>query len=318
MEYELFSKRQQRIQGEIPDTYQYETIPDELRVQILYIWGKIWGTPVYNNFDELQVSLPAYDAYMSMLTTLCEEYGVLALDGGDHPNEDGYGFYWVVRDFLLKTEDINKVIDVIEVSFRYIDPMIRDISPDRISPDSISPDEAINQLNQRFRQHRVGYQYESGQIVKVDSQYIHSEVVKPALMFLSDPIYEGANEEFLKAHEHYRNGRYKECLNDCLKAFESCLKIICQKQCWSYSKKDTAKRLITIVFDNGLIPPHMQSHFSALRSTLESGVPTNRNNQSGHGQGSKAVIVPEYIASYILHLTASNVLLLAKADEDMK
>ena len=117
MEYELFSKRQQRIQGEIPDTYQYETIPDELRVQILYIWGKIWGTPVYNNFDELQVSLPAYDAYMSMLTTLCEEYGVLALDGGDHPNEDGYGFYWVVRDFLLKTEDINKVIDVIEVSF---------------------------------------------------------------------------------------------------------------------------------------------------------------------------------------------------------
>ena len=333
MEYELFSKRQQRMQGEIPDTYQYETIPDELRVQIFYIWGKMWGTPYYNNLDELQLSRLAIDAFRSIETTLCEEYGVLSLSGGDDPDEDGYDFYRVVRDFLLKTEDTNKVIDVIEVSFRYIDQVIPTkihvaaadvldkvfVSSHRdISPDSISPDDAINQLNQRFRQHRVGYQYESGQIVKVDSQYIHSEVVKPALMFLSDPIYEGANEEFLKAHEHYRNGRYKECLNDCLKAFESCLKIICQKQSWSYSKKDTAKRLITIVFDNGLIPPHMQSHFSALRSTLESGVPTNRNNQSGHGQGSKAVIVPEYIASYILHLTASNVLLLAKADEDMK
>ena len=38
----------------------------------------------------------------------------------------------------------------------------------------------------------------------------------------------------------------------------------------------------------------------------------------GHGQGPKEIVVPEYIASYILHLTASNILLLAKADEDMK
>ena len=318
MEYEIFSKRQQRMQGEIPDTYQYETIPDELRVQIFYIWGKMWETPCYNNFEELQVSPSAYNAYMSIETTLREEYGVLALDGRDVPNEDGYGFYWVVRDFLLKTEDTNKVIDIIEVSFRYIDPMIRDISPDSISPDSISPDEAINQLNQRFRQHSVGYQYESGQIVKVDSQYIHSEVVKPALMFLSDPIYKRANEEFLKAHEHYREGNYKDCINNCLNAFESCLKVICQKRGWNYRQKDSASCLISIIFDNELIPPLMQSHFSGLRSALESGVPTVRNNWTGHGQGIEEITVPEYITAYILHLTASNILLLAKADEDMK
>ena len=214
MEYEIYSKRQQRMQGEIPDTYQYETIPYELRVQIFYIWGKMWGTPYKNNLDELQVSRLAYDAYTSIETTLCEEYGMLDLDGGDVPNGDGYGFYWVVRNFLLETEDTNKVIDIIEVSFRYIDQVIRDISHD-----GIPPDEAINLLNRRFRQHSVGYQYESGQIVKVDSQYIHSEVIKPALMFLSDPIYEGANEEFLKAHEHYREENYK----DCIKQLSQCI-----------------------------------------------------------------------------------------------
>ena len=319
MEYEIFSKRQQRMQGEIPDTYQYETIPRELRVQILYIWGKIWGTPCHNSFGEFQVGIPAYNAYMSIETTLREEYGVLALDVDDDPNEDDYGFYWAVRDFLLKTEDTNKVIDVIEVSFRYIDPMICDISLDNISPDSISPEEAINQLNQRFRQHNVGYQYESGQIMKVDSQFIHSEAVKPALMFLSDPIYKGANEEFLNAHEHYRKGRYKECLNDCLKAFESCMKIICGKRGWPYNEKDTANRLIKTVFiKHALIDSSMTCHFTALISTLKSGVPTVRNDQSAHGQGSEEIIVPEYIASYILHLTASNILLLAKANEDMK
>ena len=106
-------------------------------------------------------------------------------------------------------------------------------------------------------------------------------------------------------------------MNNCLKAFESCLKVICQKRGWSYRQNDSANRLISIVFDNELIPPLMQSHFSGLRSALESGVPTVRNNWTGHGQGVEEITVPGYIASYILHLTASNILLLAKADEDM-
>ena len=159
MEYELFSKRQQRMQGKIPDTYQCESIPDELRVQVLYIWEKVWETAYENNFGELQLSRLAYDAYKSIEMTLREEYGVLSLDGGDDPNEDGNGCYRVVRDFLLKTEDTNKVIDVIEVSFRYIDQVIRDkfyVPNDDgldeilgarhrdISLDGIPPDEAID------------------------------------------------------------------------------------------------------------------------------------------------------------------------------
>ena len=62
----------------------------------------------------------------------------------------------------------------------------------------------------------------------------------------------------------------------------------------------------------------MLSHFSALKSTLESGLPTVRNREAGHGQGPETIVVPEYIAGYALHLTASNILLLAKADGEMK
>ena len=74
-------------------------------------------------------------------------------------------------------------------------------------------------------------------------------------------------------------------MNECLKAFESCIKSICKKRQWSYNEKDTIKRLIEIVFNEELIPTFMQSHFSGLRSALEAGVPTARNRQSGHGQG---------------------------------
>ena len=320
-DYELFSKRQKQLRGEVPEVYQYEDIPQKLRVQISYIWQDVWGK-VYYSGNQLIGSNLAIEAYRSIETTLCREYGVFTLDEGD-------GFYQDVRSFFFQTEDTEKVIDVIELSFQYIDRQIRDYHDEEIPaflPEGVSselsccipPDEAIDELNHQFHEHRVGYQYESGQIIKIDSQFIHSEVIKPALIMLADPIYKGANEEYLNAHEHYRKGRYKECLNDCLKAFESCMKIICGKREWPYNEKDTANRLIETVFKHALIDSSMTCHFTALISTLKSGVPTVRNDQSAHGQGSEEIIVPEYIASYILHLTASNILLLTKADGDIK
>ena len=99
----------------------------------------------------------------------------------------------------------------------------------------------------RFKEHGVGYQFESGEIIRVDSQILHAEVVKPVLTLLGqEERFKGANEEFLKAHEHYRNGRYEECLVDALRSFESVMKAICHKQKWVYNQNDAAKKLIEI------------------------------------------------------------------------
>ena len=200
MEYELFSRQQKRLRGEVFDVYQYETIPRALRVQIFFIWRKVWGEVYYNSFGQLDGSQLAMEAFGSIKNMLYEEYGV---DEGDDSYSEVDDSYRVVRKFFLETEDTDTVIDVIEVSFRYIDQVFRDkfhegksdgfdeifeSRPHDISPNGISPDEAIDQLNQRFLQHNVGYQYESGQIIKVNSQFIHSEVVKPTLDFLSDPM----------------------------------------------------------------------------------------------------------------------------------
>ena len=54
------------------------------------------------------------------------------------------------------------------------------------------------------------------------------------------------------------------------------------------------------------IPPSNNPRF-------ESGAPTVRNKEAGHGQGSEPVNVPEYLAAYVLHLTASNIVLLVEA-----
>ena len=72
------------------------------------------------------------------------------------------------------------------------------------------------------------------------------------------------------------------------KSLESTMKTICDKRRWGYAKNDTASKLLAVCFDNGLVPPFWVSHFSALRATLEAGVPTGRNKLSGHGQGQGA------------------------------
>lgn len=299
---DIFSKRQKRLRGEVPDVYQYETIPDELRVQVIHIWYDAFGEVTRNHFRRDQyLSYDTNEAYKYIHVTLCREYGLFSLG-----EEDDLDFE-AVQNFFLDTQEAEKVIDVIEVSFQYITQCATNIPFEA----------AIDDLNHRFQQHGVGYQFESGQIIRIDSAFLHSEVVKPALRMLADPMYEGANDEFLRAHEHYRTGDYKGCISECLKAFESCIKAICKGNGWAYNATDTVSPLIATVFDKKLIPDFMQSHFSGLRSTLEAGVPTVRNRMSGHGQGPEEVPVPEYLAAYILHLTASNILLLAKSNEEI-
>ncbi|HOO51536.1 MAG TPA: hypothetical protein PLK94_09655 [Alphaproteobacteria bacterium] len=298
--FDLFSKRQKRSRGEVPDVYQYETIPTELRVQIVHIIRDAFGD-----------SGKALNGYKFIHETLCREYGVFSL--GEQYDSD----FEAVVNFFLQTEEVDKSIDFVELTFKVIDSMVRKYQH-LYTNCKQSPDEAIAELNHRFREHGVGYQYESGMMIRVDDQFIHEEIIRPALSMLSNPMYEGANAEFLSAHEHYREGKYKECLNDCLKAFESTIKAICTQREWEFSSDDTASRLIKIVFDHELIPSFMQTHFGGLRSTLEAGVPTVRNRLSGHGQGTEEVIVPESVAAYALHLTASNVLLLTRANAEMR
>ena len=315
--FDLFSKRRKRLRGEMPDVYSYDTLTETLRVQIIHIVLGAMGNQQeyfvdyqFSEFDRSVVS-----AYQLVVDTLCREYGVFQLTEthghGDriYPKE--------LLDFFLRETNIEKSLDVVELCFRAIDQDTRDWNYLHRQNASVVADNAIRELNQRFQEHGVGYRFEYGQIVRVDSQLIHSEVVKPALTLLGQRQYAGAQQEFLQAHEHYRAGKAKEALNECLKAFESVMKTICYRRGWTYADGATAKVLIKVCFDNEIIPPFWQSHFSALRNLLESGIPTGRNKLSGHGQGAAPTTVPIHIVGYVLHMTAAAIVFLAEADADM-
>ena len=302
MIHDIFSKRQKRANGDVPDVYQYENIPKKLRIQAVHIIEDLLPKGALRSGIHISKEL-----YKEIHKILCREYGQFSLGNQYEPDRE------TLLNFFLNTGKTEEAIDVIEVSMNVTENVIHYYSLHTQQ----SMDSAIAELNYRFREHGVGYQYESGKIIRVDSELIHAEVVKPALGILADPMYTGANEELLKAHAHYRARRNKECLNECLKAFESCIKAICDKRGWTYKENDGAGRLVDIVLTENLIPPFMESPFKGLKSAL-GGVANLRNKRSGHGQGGKIVEVPESMASYALHLTASNILLLARADKEMK
>lgn len=177
-------------------------------------------------------------------------------------------------------------------------------------------------MNQRFKEHGFGYEFnkESNQLIRIDSKFIHSEVVKPALLLLQSDLYlKGANEEFIKAHEHYRHQQYDAAIIEAAKSFESCLKGICDKHKWTYDpQKDTASKLIAICLKNNLVPLYMEEQLTHLRCLLESGIPTVRNKSAGHGQGSQTRVIPQELAGYALHLTATNLLFLGECEKKLK
>jgi AbiJ N-terminal domain 4 len=307
--FDIFSKRQKRLRGDVPDVYAYDSIPQPLKVQIIHIWRDTLGDE--NQYR--QEYLGTRQAYQFIVDTLCREYGLFRLP---HVKDEYGGRHYIeeLGNYLLNESNPEKVLDAVELSFRYIDKLTRRF--DYLSRQNASSvaDEAIEELNLRFREHGIGYEYVDGEVVRIDSELIHAEVVKPALALLRGVEYEGAQAEFLKAHEHYRKGNDKEALAECLKSFESVMKVICARRGWAHDPTATSRALLQIVFDNELIPKFWEQHFSALRSSLESGVPTARNRLGGHGQGVAVIQVPTYLVAYVLHLTASAIVFLREAD----
>ena len=299
---DLFHKRRKREREGVADVYVYNEMPNSLRVQIVHIMSD--GIEAEYGPDQ-----QSNGAYKFLHDSLAREFGVF------HLTDDAQGAYPDYRtalyNFFLHERDIERALSVVELVFRYM--LVVAQRRDVVEHRRVGAAAAIEELNDRFRENGVGFQFETGQIIRIDSQIIHQEAIKPTLALLSESGFEGANEEFLRAHEHYRLGRFKEALNDALKSLESTMKTICLARNWRVESNATANKLLDACFTNGLLSPHLQAHFAGLRSTLEAGVPPLRNKMSAHGQGLSRQEIPRHIVAYGLNITASGIRLLVES-----
>ena len=297
---DLFSHRKRVSEGNMPDVFIYDKLPKKLLVQIIHIWRDAIGP--HNN-----------DGWQFIHNTVAREHGIFRLGPDYHNNE-------CCRTYLFKSPSLEAALDLIELSFYYIDQFVRNFgSNDRKGAGiTLTADVAIEELNERFRRAGVGYRFENGMLIRVDSELIHSEVVRPALAYLHCKGFEGPRSEFLKAHAHYRSGDTKAAITEANNAFESTLKTICDQRQWSYPERTRASDLLRLVRRNGLFPNYLDNSFDQLAATLKSGLPTVRGEEGSHGQGAKPRTTPEYVAAYALHLAAAQILFLVEAHRAMK
>jgi hypothetical protein len=141
------------------------------------------------------------------------------------------------------------------------------------------------------------------QVVLKEHRLTHAESVAPVLHLLTSPEYASANAEFLDALQDYRHRDYCDCLTKCGSAFESVMKVVCDKNKWPYKHTDIAATLIdTIVSRSGMEPFFTQPLM--LIATLR-----NRLSKA-HGAGTQAKTVSAAVAQFAVSATAAAILLI--------
>lgn len=223
---------------------------------------------------------------------------------------------------VMGTQDIDDWLSVIEVICRVYDSMARENHGRGVQLMNIGASQeaksALREINERFRENRLGYQYENGEIIRVDDRFIHAEVVKPVLGLLLAPGFEKPNEDFMTAHRHYREGHPKDAIVAANRAFESTMKAICALENWTYPEGARAAELVTAVRNQGLLPNYLDNGLDTYIAMLKTGLPGVRNNAGGHGEAPDAASVSDYLASYAIHLTASNIMLVINAHAELR
>jgi hypothetical protein len=200
MPIETYTERKRRLEnGDVPDVYTYDVIPQALRQQILHV--------LRDGFSLIDRDVRKERWYV-LENQIARSEGRRDL-GGLAPE--------LSCEMWLLGCTTDQVLSMVEIACNLI---LGD-----------GGDEQIDEINQYFRKHGVGYRFEGSQIIRTDSQFVHSEVVKPAIDYLtSDAAFDAANKDFMLAHEHYRDGRNKDAVVAANRAFESTLKAICKKK----------------------------------------------------------------------------------------
>ncbi|MCJ2041960.1 hypothetical protein MKK55_23830 [Methylobacterium sp. J-059] len=301
-----YSRRRRLSEASDVEVYKYESVPKKVKVQTVQIIRGAIGTYYHNGNNSSAGKLYEYIA-----REMRKEVGVHELT--EHArNADDEFLRW-----LEYTNDVEAWLDGVEYSMRGIDRLVRGKEEYYFGRHS-SPDEAIAEFNARMQEAAIGYQYVSGDIVRIDSMHMHKEVVLPALGLLNQERFAAAEQEYRSAHQAFRNGELEDCIIDCGKAFESVLKVIGAARSWPIGANDTASKLIQAAATAGFIAPYASTSLNHLKGLLESSTPTIRNKEGGHGAGTTPRVIAPELAALQLHQTAAMILYLTQRDASLR
>jgi hypothetical protein len=289
----LWSRRKRIAEGNLIDVWNYVQIPQKLRIQFVRL--------VERSLLGEKAGRVGPQVLNKMVEVLRDEGGVHRLHLQITRNSADELAGW-----LESVADTDSFLDAIEL---WHAALLAAGTEQWSHAHRQAIPSYVDEWNARMKESGFGYQLIDGQIVKIANEALHAEAVLPALNILRGANYESANVEFRAAFEAFKLGDNEQCLVECCKALESTLKVIGGRKQWGLDGTEPLAKLISAAIENGLIPKYMLDQFTGLRNSLGA-VGTIRNKDGGHGAGEKRRQVPEHLAAYQLHLTASAIVFL--------
>jgi hypothetical protein len=192
-----------------------------------------------------------------------------------------------IEEFILGTKP-EYVLDTIELFLTLID----------------KPGQKVNfqkECNQIFKSENSPFRILDGYSIKLDSDFLESEILTKAYELLRDSNFEKACRDFLSARNNLTAGDYSGTIIEANNAIESALKKILNRE--KGEQKNLKKRLIK----SGIIPDYFQGFCEHFEGLVQSAF-TIANESSRHGKREipdKKNEVNYAVASFFLHLAGS-------------
>ena len=160
---DLFSNRGRPVPP--LDVLDYDVVPISLKVQIVHIWIDALGVgdepSHYAYMGEVPISRAVW---ADAVATIRREHALFQLVG--HPLND----FDEMQKYLLRQDpplSVERVMDLLEVTFSAMESVVQPRWQTRAREEAgivLPAAAAAAELNQRFLQHGVGYQYEAPRV----------------------------------------------------------------------------------------------------------------------------------------------------------
>lgn len=169
---------------------------------------------------------------------------------------------------------------------------------------SLDPDRNIefhHECNEKFQSEGSPLRILDGYVLKLDSDFLESEVLSRAYELLRHNRFEKACRDFLNARNNLTGGDYSGAVVEANNALESALKKLVEKE------KGEQGDLKNWLMKSGLIPDYFQGFCGHFEGLLQSAF-TIANQSARHGKKEppeKRNEVDYPVASFVVHLVGS-------------
>ena len=278
----LFFERAKESRGEVPTTFVYNEIPDEVKRQLVLIWSSDPNLPYHVE---------------PIVRQLRESLGMFQIASITRTNS----YFEELATFFLETENVDYALTVIdEVSIvlktRYLHGLIA-------------------RMNERMRFAGIGYKHDGIGLHRVEDEIFDGEVTQKTLGILAKKSYHQTRTHISNAYSELRAGQYDDALTDCCQALETAVKTRLKENKVPYDEKLNMNQLLEILKKQIVAPKFLQTYFENFVEVIK-GVSIARNKEGGHGktEGVKPQITKDddHFVRFVINQTLANILLVTE------